>query len=168
MTDFLFMPWEPAHWFAAGGVLLVLEIILPGVMMVWFGAAAVLTGLVLLAVAMPSEAQLALFGALSLLSALVFRRVWRRHKPQSDALGDRLNNRGKELAGRRAVVSEEIVNGRGAVRIGDARWAALSERDCKVGESVVIEDVESASLRVHPAAGPDPSDSPDPPDSKEK
>ena len=90
VTDLLAAPW---FWLAIGCVLLVIEMLMPGTMMLWFGVGALLTAL--LAWLIPGDlpwVNLLLFGLSSLLGLILGRNVWKRFLSQSEDTD--LNDRG--------------------------------------------------------------------------
>ncbi len=115
ITDFLytFGPW---NWFIAAGVLLALEFLIPGVYLLWFGLAAVITGFVALATGAVWEAQVIVFAANAVLVLFLVRR-YLGADPAADASD--LNVRGAQYVGRAFTVEEAIAGGRGKIRVGD-------------------------------------------------
>ena len=61
-----------------------------------------------------------------------------------------LNQRGKSLIGKRAVVVDDFVAGEGRVRIGDTTWMAVAPADVAVtaGMEVTVQDVDSTVLKI--------------------
>jgi membrane protein implicated in regulation of membrane protease activity len=76
MLSFLvsFGTWD---WFVAGGVLLVLEVLAPGVFMLWLGLAALLVGAISLVVDWPWQAQFVAFAVLAIAAIPAWRRLSR-------------------------------------------------------------------------------------------
>jgi hypothetical protein len=102
-------------WLAAGLVLLLLEMLAPGVFLMWLGLAALGTGLVTLAAGVGFELQVIICGVLAAISLSVGLRL-RRHPT-------RVNTQTAGLAGR--VATALVFHGReGRVRVGDSDWAA--------------------------------------------
>jgi inner membrane protein len=132
-------------WFAMAVILLVLETIIPGLHFVWFGIAAVIVGMIALAVPMAWQWQLILFTLIALLSVFWMRRNSRADVATSDE--PNLNVRGAQYIGRRFVVDTAIVNGTGRVRVGDTVWAAEGE-DAPAGASVEVTGVNGTRLVV--------------------
>ena len=97
-----------AHWlwFAAGLILAGLEMVVPGVYLMWLAMAALATGVITL-VALPSLAvQVTSFIFLSLIFAFSARRMLRdRPIVSSDPL---LNNRGGRMVGQTASCRREV------------------------------------------------------------
>ncbi len=64
------------HWWALGGLLMIVEALAPGFMFLWLGVAAALVGLLLLVwPGLEFASQLLAFAVLSVASVVVWRRV---------------------------------------------------------------------------------------------
>ena len=136
------------NWFILAVVLLVLELLAPGAFMLWLGIAAVLVGLISLAVDWPWQAQIITFAVLSLVAILVWRRYARRvEKPVDRPF---LNQRAHGYVGRVFTLEKPIVDGVGTIRIDDTVWR-VSGPDCPAGSRVRIAQADGANLSVEPA-----------------
>jgi hypothetical protein len=102
-------------WVAAGLGLLILEMLIPGVFMMWLGLAACGTGLLTLAFEFGFSGQVVAFGILAAITLTIGMRVRRPAtvmRTESDG-----------LIGRPATAL--VFQGRdGRVRLGDTDWAA--------------------------------------------
>lgn len=108
-------------WIAAGLILLALELIVPGGVLVWLGAAAVVTGVIALFNLAPLSIQWVLFGALSIAGVAAWLGLNRRRKlDESDQ--PFLNRRAAKLVGEHAELVEAISDGFGRARFGDGTW----------------------------------------------
>ncbi|MEQ8306241.1 MAG: NfeD family protein [Hoeflea sp.] len=141
-------PWT---WWILGLVFLGLEILVPGVFLLWIGLAALALGaasLMLWDMALWGwQLQLLVFAVLSVVFAIIGRRV-------SSAAGESdqpmLNRRAEGLVGRTATLEEPITNGQGRIRLGDATWIVRGP-ELPVGAKVRIVTAQSGSLTVEPA-----------------
>ena len=133
------------HWWIAAAMLGIAEALVPGAVAIWFAAAAVVVGALLLVVAIPWKLQLVLFGALSV-GALAFWRYWKRTHPEISEL-PRLNQRAAQYIGEVCVLSEPIVQGYGKVHVGDGFWKVRGP-DLPAGTPVRVTAVEGALLIV--------------------
>ncbi len=135
-------PW---NWMVLGIVLLVLEIVVPGVFMLWIGIAALIVGAVSLliwdAAFWTWQVQVLVFLFLSLLSAYAGKKLMGgREQPSDQPL---LNRRGEQMIGRTATLGEPIRNGHGRIQLGDTFWR-VSGPDLPAGTRVrVIAATES-------------------------
>ena len=137
----------------AGIVLAALEMVVPGVYLVWLALAAIVTGVLALA-GSPLILQIVSFVFLSLIFAYSAKRVL-RDKPIESA-DPLMNNRAGRLVGQTAVVTQAIDGGEGRVRVADGEWLA-SGPDCPVGTRVRIAGANSACLSVEALELPGPS-----------
>lgn len=145
------MPFEVIfwHWWSLGAILLIIELLAPGMFFIWMGESAFVVGAVLWVFpGMDLEYQVILFSILSVVSIVVFRRFLRYSPIQSDRP---LLNRGTaQYVGRVFTLQEPIVNGRGKIRVDDSTWRVEGE-DCPAGAKVRVTDAEGVILKVEPA-----------------
>lgn len=138
-------PWS---WLLFGLLLAGVEVIVPGTFFIWFGAAALIVGLLALAVAMPWQVELLLFVALSAAAVLIGRRFYGRAAKEGDEFAnDRL---GRQI-GRLAVVDRAIAGGSGHIRLDDTVWRADGP-DLPEGARVRITGHRNGRFLVEPAS----------------
>ena len=77
-----------------------------------------------------------------------WRLYQKRHPTQSD--DTTLNRRGEQYVGRVFQLEQAIVNGRGAVKVGDSLWRADGP-DLPAGASVKVTGVAGTVLKVEKA-----------------
>ncbi|MBB5709392.1 NfeD family protein [Sphingomonas xinjiangensis] len=135
-------------WLIGGVLLATAELLVPGVYLVFFAAAAAITGaLALLFPELSLGAQLAGFAAWSLATVLVGKR-WYRDFPVATA-DPLLNDRLARLVGETVTVVQALEGGEGRVRVGDGEWIAHGP-DQPVGARVRITGAAGGSLTVEP------------------
>ncbi len=135
-------PWT---WWVVGLVLLALEIAVPGNVFVWFGVAALLTGVVALFSHFGWQVELTVFVVLALVLAIAGRRLFARTSEPGEQ--PFLNDRGHRLVGGSYVLSAPIVDGHGRVRIDDTNWR-ITGPDLASGTKVKIVGADGAVLKV--------------------
>src|SRR5690606_24479192 len=122
----------------------------PGVYLLWFGIAAILTGTVSLQLSGAAfwgwQVQVLVFLALSLVSVLVGRRLFPATGTE-DTDQPLLNQRDRQMIGRTATLADPIVEGRGRIRLGDTLWR-VSGPDLAAGTRVRVVAAENGELRV--------------------
>jgi membrane protein implicated in regulation of membrane protease activity len=143
-------PWW--WWVGAGIVLAALEMVVPGVYLIWLALAAIVTG-VLALVGSPLVLQIVSFVFLALIFAYSAKRVL-RDKPIESA-DPLMNNRAGRLIGQSAVVTQAIDGGEGRVRVADGEWLA-SGPDCPAGTRVRIAGANGVCLSVEALELPPP------------
>lgn len=144
-----FLDGIDAHWvwLTLGLVLAGLEMLVPGVYLIWLALAALATALLAWGLDLSVPAQIIDFVFLSLIAVFSARR-WLRDKPivSSDPL---MNRRGARLVGDTALVVQAIEHGSGRVHLGDSEWIARGP-DVSTGERVRVTGSEGAILLVEP------------------
>jgi membrane protein implicated in regulation of membrane protease activity len=138
------------YWWALAAVLLVLEMMLPGVVFLFLAIGAAAAGVFLLVVSdLSLELQLFVFAILSVASAVVLRPTLKRlqHARVGNAA---LNARGDALVGRTIVLDAPILRGQGRVKLADGSWTVTGP-DMAAGSKVRIAAVNGTELKVEPA-----------------
>ncbi len=146
---------EPAfwHWWALGGLLVIIEAFAPGFMFLWFGVAAGLVGLVLVVwPGLSLSFQLLMYAGL-LVGSMLGWRWFQRMRPVVTDHPD-LNRRGSHYVGRRFCLVTPIVNGRGRIEVGDSSWTVAGP-ELPAGQIVEVTGAEGTVLTVR-AAAPEP------------
>lgn len=138
-------PWI---WLIIAAVLLVLEMLAPGIFLMWFGLAALVTGVVALRYDIAWQWQLIWFCGLSLVTVILVNRYLRRNPLESDA--PLLNQRAAQLIGQTHELVDPIANGRGSVRVGDTIWRVEGPALPK-GAAVTVVGADGSVLKVEPA-----------------
>ncbi|MXO75725.1 NfeD family protein [Altererythrobacter aerius] len=134
-------------WIAFGLIIATLEMLIPGVYLLWFALAAVTTGLLALLFDVGLPLQIVEFVSLSLIFVYSARRMYGdRPIESSDPL---MNNRLGRLVGQTGVVSAAIVHGEGRIRQGDSEWPARGP-EIAAGERVRITGFDGGTLVVEP------------------
>jgi len=133
-------------WMVAGLVLLLLEVLAPGVFMMWLGLAACGTGLIVLASGIGFELQVVTCGVLAAISLAVGLRLRRAPAKLIVQQGG--------LAGR-AATALSFRGREGRVRVGDSDWSArvpAGVPEPAEGARLRVEGVDGTVLIVRPEA----------------
>lgn len=132
-------------WTIGGILLLMLEILAPGVFLIFIGVAAIATGIFTLLFDLALPSQLALFVIYCLLAVMAGRRFYaNKEDNSSDPL---LNDRAARLVGKLVTVVEPVDDHGGRVRVGDSDWSARGG-PAQPGERVRITGIDGNCLRV--------------------
>jgi len=134
-------------WTIGGVLLLIAEIIAPGVFLVWIGIAAIVTGIFALLFGIGVAGQLGLFALYAVLAVMAGRRFYAVKGVEHSGPG--LNNPSARLIGRRVVVVQPVDENSGRVRVGDSEWSARGG-PAEPGQKVRITAVEGNCLIVEP------------------
>ena len=136
-----------AHWIWAtvGLILALLEMIVPGVYLIWLAVAAILTGILAYGMDLSLASQVIIFVSSSLIAVYSARRFLRDSPIESsDPL---LNQRGDRMVGEIALVAHAFDGGTGRVKLGDSEWLARGP-DLDVGAKVRVTGSDGAILVV--------------------
>ena len=137
------------HWWIAGVLLAILEVLAPGAIFIWLGIAAGVVGvLVFFVPELDWRYQFLVFGLLSVISVVVARRYLRRFPIETDR--PELNRRGQQYVGRTFTLAEPMVNGRGRLHVDDTMWK-IAGPDLDEGSQIRITGVDGVVLTVEPA-----------------
>ncbi|MBE7438730.1 MAG: NfeD family protein [Spirochaetales bacterium] len=133
-------------WIFLGVALIVLEFIVPGLVVVFFGAAALIVALFISLGFFPAwQSQIFVWAVLSLLLILALRRQFRHWFPSLEEIG----HPEESLTGEIVEVLEEIpAGGEGRVRFQGTSWKARSEQSIAAGEKVKITGRDNIILHV--------------------
>jgi inner membrane protein len=140
------------NWVALGLVLLALEIVVPGIFMLWFGLAAIVIGTITIMLGdvsfWPWEAQVIFFLGLAIVLAYYGKRLSDRGNETDQPL---LNQRGAQMLGRTALLTEAITEGFGRIQLDGVIWR-VSGPDLPTGSRVkVTSHTDGGTLAVEPA-----------------
>ena len=134
------------HWMILAVALVIVEALLPGVVFMWMGIAAAITGLILLGFPeMPWEYQLQVFSGLSVLSVIGGRLWWKKRPTETE--DPSLNRRGQQYVGRTFTLDAPIVDGFGKVKVDDTFWKIQGE-DFAEGTRIKVVDIDNGVLKV--------------------
>lgn len=136
------------NWMILAAVLLALEMLAPGIFLMWFGFAAAATGLIVFRYDIVWQWQLIWFCGLSLAAVLLANRYLRQHPLESDQ--PLLNKRAAQLVGQSFDLAEPIENGRGSIRVGDTIWR-VEGPELPKGAHIRIVGTDGSVLKVEPA-----------------
>jgi membrane protein implicated in regulation of membrane protease activity len=139
--DIIGMIFTPWMWGGLAALMLVAEMLVPGIAFLWLGLAAAAMGLLVLVLPIfePST-QILLYAILALATVVYGRRIVRRLGLESPARGSKLNARVADLIGTTAILTEPTIRGQGQVKIGDSVWAFhLDEKQADLPAGAPVE-----------------------------
>lgn len=144
---FIFMP-HIAFW-GLGGLLLILELLATTGYALWSGISAVIIGL--LAWLCPTLSMPVLWVLFSFVTLLSAYSWWLWIQKHNRSRGYQLNDPQRDFIGLRTIVTTEIVNGFGRIKVRDSTWIATSSCDLPVGTKVIIIGVNGVIMIVESA-----------------
>lgn len=134
------------YWLIAAAVLLILEIIIPGIFLIWLGLGAALVGLFLLVVPGADPAWQLLALAISICMAVAAGLKWQKKLVRQQP--SELNQGLEGFIGRTAVVSQAFEHGHGRVRLEDSSYPASCQAQPAEGQPVRVVAVAGQTLVV--------------------
>ena len=135
-------------WWVAAGLLLMLELTLPGVFFIWLAIPAALVGLLDMVFAIGWQMELVAFAALSLVSVFA-GRGWLKKRQVFESDRPNLNQRMFDFVGRSYVLDQAIAEGRGRLTIDSTIWE-IRGPDVPKGARVKVTGVDGMRLTVEP------------------
>jgi inner membrane protein len=147
--DNLFALAGPWFWFILAGILLIGELLAPGIFLLWLGFAAALTGVMHWLFGWGWGAETITFAIFSIASVMASWRfvMNQRNKPSDQP---NLNNRHANYIGRSVPLETAINHGMGKVRIDDTIWEVEGPELAK-GTTVKVTAVRNMNLVVERA-----------------
>ncbi len=139
---------SPTTWAVAGVILLVVEAMVPGIFLLFFGLGALAVAILLkIFPGMGPSTQWLLFAALSVGSLFCLRRrLTRMFTGKRSAIADGL---GDDFEGQRVAVTETIRPGHpGKVELHGANWEASADEELAVGTAVAVVSRAGLTLTV--------------------
>ncbi len=136
-------------WFLVGLVLFILEFMMPGLVIAFFGLGACIVAIVCLNTDIGINTQLIIFTASSVLSLLCLRRwlkgIFSGYVKSNKDMTENIS----EFAGERAIVKKRITPGStGKVELHGTNWIAEADEEIAEGTTVEIIDKENITLKV--------------------
>jgi len=136
-------------WFLIGILLLVMEFVMPGLIIAFFGFGACVVALVCLLTDISLNTQLLIFIGASVLSLLLLRKwlkgIFLGHTTSKQNLHEDI----AEFVGQKVVVKENIVpNLPGKVEFHGTNWQAEADEEIAAGAVVEIIGKDNLTLKV--------------------
>lgn len=136
-------------WIVLGLVLVGGEMLAPGVFLLWFGLAALLTGAVVGLTGLAWQGALLVFAGLAIVCVLAGRAITRRRSDEPDIAAG-LNDRGRQLIGKVFKLEATMTGGEGRIRVGDSSWRVTGP-ELLAGTEIRVVRVDGATLVIEKA-----------------
>ena len=138
------------QWFSIGLLLILLELIVPGVYLIWFGFSAFCIGAAVWFFPLSLMEQLVWFALVSAVFAglgfLCYRRLMQERKvPEAYR---NLNNPTAEYIGKTYTLISGVQNGRGKVAIGDSLWLVECDEELAKGAKIIVTAIKDGVVLV--------------------
>lgn len=135
------------NWFTIGIMLIIIEMILPGMFLMWFGISSIIVGIIAVMIPIEINTALILFSVISVLLVIVVILVMRKVAPSSQStVTHNLNQaRGSELIGATFTLDSDVMNNSGKLNIGDSIWL-IKGPNAIAGTHISITSIENNTL----------------------
>ncbi|MBQ8671628.1 MAG: NfeD family protein [Alphaproteobacteria bacterium] len=135
-------------WLIIGLVLSVLELVVPGVYLIWFGFAGFVMSLITWLIPMEVTTQLIWFaifsGIFAVIGLYVYRYIFEKTKTPKEY--QNLNNSAEQNVGRLVTLAEDVVDNQTKVKVGDSYWVAYTEKTLKKGDTAKVVGVKDSLI----------------------
>lgn len=146
------MHLDPALiWLIIGALLIIIELFAPGVFLLWFGIAAIITAIFTWLMPIDIGMQIIIMSITSVISALVGRMVYKKLGDTTDTSKEPINERTARYIGMVTQTEEAITDGRGRVKVEDSSWLCECAVDLPVNAKVRVIGANGTVLIVEPA-----------------
>ncbi len=140
------MQMTPMYWLILGILLILLEVMTPGLVSLFFGLAALTVALSAWLLPIPQAGQWLCFSVFSIIYLLLLRQTLKRVFSGKKEVSDNMDD---AFTGKLAVVVEPIApNKPGRVEFCGSDWTAEAHTDVPVGASVRISGKNNLTLKV--------------------
>ncbi len=146
----LFSNFSPMMvWLIIGAILILLELLVPGVFLFWLGIAALIVGAILNFAELTVTWQILLFAIFSIITVLIGVKVY-KGKDRDIKTSDLNQVRGSSYIGQIHTLTEAIKDGEGRLKLGDTVWRIAGE-NLPVGSKIRIISVSGNVLNYEAA-----------------
>ncbi|UNM95484.1 NfeD family protein [Ignatzschineria rhizosphaerae] len=136
-------------WLIIGAILMLLELIIPGVYLFWLGAAALAVGGLLSIFSLAFTVQMILFAIFAVIALVIGVKVYKGK--DRDIESHHLNQiRGAEYIGKTYTLTMDITNNNGRLPLGDSVWNIQGE-NLPMGTQIRITKVVGNTLHYDKA-----------------
>lgn len=138
------------NWLIIGLTLSILELIVPGTYLIWFGFAGLCMSILTYIIPMALSTQIIWFAIFSAVFAVIgwfsYRYIFKKVQAPKEYMN--LNDSAQQYVGRTVTVAEDTVDNQTKVKIGDGFWLAYTEKPLKKGDTAKVIDVRDSLILV--------------------
>ena len=138
------------NWLIIGLTLSILELIVPGTYLIWFGFAGLCMSILTYIIPMALSTQIIWFAIFSAVFAVIgwfsYRYIFKKMQAPKEYIN--LNDSAQQYVGRTVTVAEDTVDNQTKVKIGDGFWLAYTEKPLKKGDTAKVIDVRDSLILV--------------------
>lgn len=141
---------DVTNWVVIGLVLSLLELVVPGVYLIWFGFAAFAMSVLVWFSPLVLTTQLIWFAVFSAIFALIglyaYGYIFKKTKTPEEY--SHLNDSAAQYVGLTVTVAEDVADNQTKVKIGDTVWLATTAKNFKKGDTAKVTDVKNNLILV--------------------
>ncbi|OBX07493.1 NfeD family protein [Gallibacterium genomosp. 3] len=140
-----FADWGVVHWLVLAFLLLILEIIVPGIFFLWWGIAGLIIAAITYFVPLSLVVSVVLFAVIAIIASI----VWWRYQVSKNQHDDSttLNQRGLAMLGQQGRVTAILGNNTARAAFGDTTWR-IEGSDLQLNDQVEVVSVRGITLLV--------------------
>ncbi|MDE3944847.1 NfeD family protein [Glaesserella parasuis] len=134
-------------WLIFGFILLILETLIAGIFIMWWGFAAIIVAILLI---LFPNIELGRQAPIFVVLAILLRLAWWQYEHSKDQQEDQqadLNARDHAMIGLQGTVVEVLDSGVARGKFGDTTWRVIGNT-LKVGDNIQVEKVDGITLFV--------------------
>ncbi len=121
-------------WFIVGVAMMLLEFVIPGLIVIFFGVGAWITALLMLILPLPIEAQLIIFLLGSVASLIFLRKYLKKNNNNPEEVKS-----ADDLVGLIGEITKEVTpNKAGSVFLSGTTWKVEADETLSLGEKCVV------------------------------
>ncbi|MBO6281761.1 MAG: NfeD family protein [Alphaproteobacteria bacterium] len=138
------------NWLIVGLVLSALELVVPGVYLIWFGFAGFAMSILMCFTSMAVTTQLIWFALFSAVFAVIGWFAYRviMKKTETPKEYRNLNNSAEQHVGSIVTIAQDVEDNNTKVKIGDTFWLAYSEKPLKKGDTAKVTGVKDSLILI--------------------
>lgn len=137
-------------WATIGLMLCIFELFVPGTYLLWFGLASFVVCFYTYFVDADITAQLITFAISSAifvsLGLFVYQKIFKSTKV--DTTYANLNNSIQQYVGMQVTLTEDVVDNRTKVKVGDTVWMASCEKELKKGDKAKVVEIKDNLILI--------------------
>ncbi|MFC0308234.1 NfeD family protein [Gallibacterium trehalosifermentans] len=138
--------WGAMHWLILAFILLILEIIVPGIFFLWWGIAGLIVAAMTYLFPLSGVASSIAFAVIAIIATLVWWR-YQSTNAQQDRVNNGLNQRDMMMLGQQGKVTELVSSNLGRAAFGDTTWRIEGEQ-LQLNDHVEVVGVKGITLVV--------------------
>ena len=129
-------------WIILGLILSILEMLLPGIFLIWIGIAAFLTSIVVYFGA-GLYLQIVAFAVFSIITTILGKKAYDKLDVKNS-----INQKSVDLIGEEVTLLFDVEDGKSRVKLADSQWTVKTSENLKKGDKVRVVKVNGNILFV--------------------